>query len=713
MKVVFFIASLLCANVLVGQIQINEVNPRNSVLFVSDGSTPDWIEIVNSGQTIIDLSEWYLSDNEDELEKWAFPNQVLAVDSFLLIYASGRDVILSDEIHANFRISGSGEALFLSNQNGLQQTVFQTCAPENYSIIPIFGSQENRWDSVPSPAAQNGPSFEVVRDTLNWSLASGVVSSGSTLTINSINNLDVRFTQERKDVNEADEVFASSNFNWSAESSLSEIPTGDAWKKPEGVPMITTIAARSFFESCPVSRYEIRTFIPQEQALEDVAIVSLTINPSGFFGTEGIYVEGSDGNYWNRGKEWERNANFAYIKGDSVLLQTDVGVRITGSGSRANPQKSLRLYFRDKFSEGIAPNLFFEDRADTFEYKRLVLRATGSDFTGSLIRDDLFSNLLRQSSLDYLSGEPTIVFINGEYWGIHFVKEYTNKYLLARKHGLSPDDINIIENQGNVTEGSDALWQEVKQFMASEDMSTSQSMQWIESRMDLENLCEYLVYQDVAANWDVTQNNVKLWYSNQVDAKIRFIAFDGDATHYRLDFDMIDFLLQDNDANMLSFIFQKLWQNRAFQSKLRATYVRILGELDLDAILNDNEETITFISEHLEQHQLRWHIPENSEKWYRTVEKVQGFLQLRRDIVLTNLSQHTKGILVFPNPASMILQADIPTGTNVYILDLTGREVMRTNYNASISVANLPSGSYLLVYDFNNVRQTTQFQINR
>ena len=39
------------------------------------GDFDDWLELANLGKTDVDLSGMYLSDNEEELQKWQFPRR--------------------------------------------------------------------------------------------------------------------------------------------------------------------------------------------------------------------------------------------------------------------------------------------------------------------------------------------------------------------------------------------------------------------------------------------------------------------------------------------------------------------------------------------------------------------------------------------------------------------------------------------------------------
>ena len=56
-----------------------------------DGDTSDWLELHNYGTQDISIDNWFLSDDENDLSKWTFPNIILAADEYLLLWASAKD----------------------------------------------------------------------------------------------------------------------------------------------------------------------------------------------------------------------------------------------------------------------------------------------------------------------------------------------------------------------------------------------------------------------------------------------------------------------------------------------------------------------------------------------------------------------------------------------------------------------------------------------
>jgi len=103
-----------------GDVVINEFMASNSMSAAdASGAYPDWIELYNKGDQSIDLSGFYLSDDETELDKWVFPdNTSIAPNGYLIIWADNdEDQTTATELHAGFKLSAGGESVLLINPN--------------------------------------------------------------------------------------------------------------------------------------------------------------------------------------------------------------------------------------------------------------------------------------------------------------------------------------------------------------------------------------------------------------------------------------------------------------------------------------------------------------------------------------------------------------------------------------------------------------------
>lgn len=108
--------------VLDGALIINEIMPDALTgLRDADGELCDWIELYNTTDQAISLSNYALSNREDKPLKWRFPQgAVVAPYGYYVVFCSGKDI--TDDAtavpHANFRISAESDIIVLSDSRG-------------------------------------------------------------------------------------------------------------------------------------------------------------------------------------------------------------------------------------------------------------------------------------------------------------------------------------------------------------------------------------------------------------------------------------------------------------------------------------------------------------------------------------------------------------------------------------------------------------------
>lgn len=101
-----------------GDVVINEFMASNDVTMADqDGEYDDWIELFNNTSSSIDLSGYFLSDDAAELDQWEIPSGTsIDANGYLIVWADNDDT--QEGLHANFKLSASGESLFLSDDSG-------------------------------------------------------------------------------------------------------------------------------------------------------------------------------------------------------------------------------------------------------------------------------------------------------------------------------------------------------------------------------------------------------------------------------------------------------------------------------------------------------------------------------------------------------------------------------------------------------------------
>jgi len=92
---------------------INEFMASNSnAVADQDGEYDDWIELFNRSEIDMRMDGLYLSDNPSNITKWALPDTTIRANDYLIVWADEDE--FQQGLHANFKLSASGEQLYLA-----------------------------------------------------------------------------------------------------------------------------------------------------------------------------------------------------------------------------------------------------------------------------------------------------------------------------------------------------------------------------------------------------------------------------------------------------------------------------------------------------------------------------------------------------------------------------------------------------------------------
>ena len=130
-----------------------------STLADEDGEFTGWIEVHNPTLTAVNLAGYYLTDDDTNLLKWAFPDMVLAPDAYLVVFASGKHRTDSAKLlHTNFRLNNDGEPLALVGPGSDIIHAFTPYPAQTEDIsYGLLGADVNIeiFMGLPTPGAEN------------------------------------------------------------------------------------------------------------------------------------------------------------------------------------------------------------------------------------------------------------------------------------------------------------------------------------------------------------------------------------------------------------------------------------------------------------------------------------------------------------------------------------------------------------------------------
>lgn len=254
--------------------------------------------------------------------------------------------------------------------------------------------------------------------------------------------------------------------------------------------------------------------------------MSIVSPPDGLFSEEtGIYVPGIrfdpsrtnsvgnnfTGNYMMRGRDWERPSHVEmWDEKGKPMFSLTAGLRIHGGAGRMYDLKSLRLYFRGDYGQSrLEYPIFGGEEPENFN--RLQLRSGSQDRYRTRLRDELGPEMIEELNLDAARWRPMNLFLNGEYWGIHHIRDRIDEYHLENVHGVEPENIDRLNRNGILQQGTRDYWQAFQEMLANLDPGNPQHLVEASRWMDLENYQDYISAQIFFANRDWPLNNHWYW----------------------------------------------------------------------------------------------------------------------------------------------------------------------------------------------------------
>ncbi|MFO7868274.1 MAG: CotH kinase family protein [Bacteroidales bacterium] len=733
---------------------INEVMYSNTST-ITDAFTdnPDWIELYNPNDTAINIKNWQITDNTEKKTYWIFPECTIDPHSYLLVFASGRDTVISSEIHTDFKLAQMEEGVYLfdSHKNSIDSVPVQ-CVPRDYSLGYTQDGKGEKHILSPSPNTSNNNSDIIDIGTfktsdISVSHTSGIYDSAFTIQINSSESESkIYYTLDGNEPDEDDMKYTepisiSNRIHESAE--YADIETSSMWQKPRGeVYKGTVLRAVAYNSGCISSKVINRTFFVDSLFSNryTVPVVSLITDKDNLFDThEGIYVKGEDDNYSQRGGDWEREAFCEmFDTTNQLVLHQNIGIRIHGGASRAAPQKSIRLYARKKYGIPYFSYPFFSQKPDLQRFSNIILRSA-RDWSYVLFKDELCQSLVADMNIDNMATEPAVVFINGEYWGIHSFHERQDEHYIRNHYYPHEDEFEIIAyeaSKGIETDaGSGLHYTHLINFIESHNIQDENTYNELCKMIDIPNLIDFFIAQLYFANSDFPKKNLKMWYTPDVDtAKWRYFFFDCDGCMIRSQYNHID--NYNNTWGILQefppfsqYILRQLFQNRDFRDLFSATlYYHLSYTFSPERVIEKIEEYKKIYKPLIAEHTLRWRLPEDITKWEHNVSMLSKFA-LQRHAVLIEELQDNFGLpfVLYPNPVQKqgICRVRFPDNYTRFAPANIGISIRATDgsqvYSNSIPVAALSSytipidfnsGVYIVTWDYFNFQFTSKLIVH-
>ncbi len=601
------------------KVYIAEALASNTQIALHEGDVDyaDYVELFNSGDEVIDLEGYGLSDNINRPRKWQFPGGAsILPGQRKIIYLDKEDRFDNTDYHANFKISQhGGETLTFCDPTGkILDKLHLPAIRSNYS----YGRSEGRggffYFKEPSPRAENGEGFNGFAPNPEFSLRGGRYDHPQNISIKVPEEMEVRYTLN------------------------GDIPTKES-PLYEGSPIVavypTVLRAKAFShdplieESATITQSYIIGMAHSLPVVSLVADNKELFDPySGLLATQILNKDtmtlseipedatvpfNKNVVYRLYGKTWRPGFVEVYDQDNTQMVSQNITLALQGQYSLDLPQKSFKVKARASLGNRYIDYPLFDDLPFT-QYKGFALRMGGNDGSWTRLADGFQSRLIDMLDTSVLNQawNPVAVYLNGEYWGHYNMRERIDRFFVAQHEGIPLEDshkMTILEASGNkVKYGSNKEYKSLIEKVKTLSPGTKpEDLQYILDHIDVDNYFDYMA--------------VEMFFGNSDPGNIRFYKIDGEGQKWKWIFYDMDYGLFDSrfnspwsylkeigagDQKIDNTLIRKLLENDEMKNK----FLTRLGEVfqiytteTMQAVLDD---MVALMEPEMSVHFIRW-----------------------------------------------------------------------------------------------------------
>ncbi|NOQ74972.1 MAG: T9SS type A sorting domain-containing protein [Crocinitomix sp.] len=608
---------------------LNEICPSNVDNFENeDEGFTDWIELWNNTGSELSLDDFYITNDRADPTKWQIESDEELDAGDNIVLSAKEFPELTETIPFSFKRGGGHVYLTNSDEEIIDSIIYPELQPND-----SYGRYATKWFYFDTPTPESDNTDEIgykgYASQPQFNRVAGKYNKGTNITLNTT----------------ADSEFIYYSFNGTNPLD------GNLYTGPIVLQKTSSIRAVSIGDSLIASPAAFSTYFVDIE--HQLPIVNLNLDSLELLDELiGIYVLGPDAeeeypyfgaNFW---KDIEIHAYYEYFDTEMVMHEAlDCGVKIHGGTvSSTRPMKSLRLVAHDRYEKESFTYPYFDNKAVS-DFKRLLLRNSGSDFNQSHLKDGVLHKFVLDHKLnvDAQGYQPVIVYINGLYWGIHNMREKLDKYYPTSNYGVHPETVNLLEEEELIViAGDSAEFVELRDFVVDNDMTDESNFDWVKARLDVNSMVDYFIMELYVNNRDWPYNNLKLWNSpshpqwryfySDLDAGVKYYGPD------LIDFNSLQYILGPyGDGNVHVIIFKKILENPEFQRYFINRYADLMNTiLEADYIINYIYKAKEKLDPEMQRHFYKWY--GLYDEWNENFHDYDKFFNERVAIVQNELS---------------------------------------------------------------------------
>ncbi|MBQ3507918.1 MAG: CotH kinase family protein, partial [Clostridia bacterium] len=283
-------------------------------------------------------------------------------------------------------------------------------------------------------------------------------------------------------------------------------------------------------------------FITDDLSKYGVSIMSISMPKDEVIGPQGFYNNFLLTNSITGGRRRGVGIMEVFDADGNRVGNSRVEMAVSGNGSSGWGMKSLRFYLKSANNQdaGLESDLNYDifggaakdawGQAIT-SFSRFMIRNSGNDCATSFIRDAYMQSTAAGLNVDHMATASTLVFINGEFWGVYNFRERYSPEYVESHYGVNKDNVTVIESDysqvhtntnapyvvSSGMEGDADPFNDMVQYMREHNLSHQEYYDHVASLMDVDSFIDMWVVRLFYVARDWPENNIKVWRNKNPD----------------------------------------------------------------------------------------------------------------------------------------------------------------------------------------------------
>ncbi len=527
---------------------ISEVMNNNySYLAQNGGNYYDWIELYNNSGKTINLSNYCLTTNDNTMCSYKLPKVELKSGEYYIVMASGDTKLSNSKYqHASFKL-GDTEAVYLTKSDEIVDSIMVANVPLGYSMGRSGSSI--LYFSKPTPGSKNGGGTEAISYVPYADIKSGIYDSNKEFKVTLTGSGKIYYTLDGSEPTTSSKVYSS--------------PL--TIKKTTVLRIMSKEAGKL---SSDVNNYSYILDTSHKTSVMSLIIDSKKLNKVN--------------NNTSLNSKVQERGYVDYFDKESEGFSINVGLKLFGGSTRSYKKKSYEIKFKKKYGDAKLKYKVFKN-VDSSVFDSLVLRTGSQDEfqyndQRTVIKDVVATSLMgKYTDVDVQDYVPIVLYINGKYWGIYFIREKVDETFVSNHYNVkaTKTDTSILRIDGEVKSGTDKKYNSMINFINSNSLSNSKNYEKIKEQIDIQSFSDFWIGEIYTANYDILNTR---YFSNPLvdNGKWKYIFYDIDSGFFRTT--QNTFNEYTNPSGMGSWNFSTvLLRNMMKSSEFKSTFLERLS----------------------------------------------------------------------------------------------------------------------------------------